>query len=86
MPCDTRQHFLQELVLSMTKLADAQPLAGLRMLRKLNLSFCPISDLRPLVNLVRLRELLLGGTKVQNVEPLNHLKEVYIKWGDHRAT
>jgi Leucine-rich repeat (LRR) protein len=70
----------------MTNLADAQPLAGLLMLRKLNLSFCPISDLRPLANLVRLRELLLGGTKVHDLEPLHHLKEVYIKWGDHRAT
>jgi serine/threonine protein kinase/Leucine-rich repeat (LRR) protein len=54
---------LRELTLSGTKVADLQPLIGLK-LRKLVLDRTPVTVLSPIAGLTQLEDLSLGGTKI----------------------
>jgi Leucine-rich repeat (LRR) protein len=55
---------LQELNASDTKMADLQPLFGLKRLRKLSLGRAPVSSLSPVAGLTNLEELSLAGTSI----------------------
>ncbi len=67
---------LTRLDLSVAKISDLQPLAGLTKLTNLKIAGNEISELQPLAGLTKLNYLIIGGNKITNVKPLSGLTKL----------